>query len=90
MNREVEAETGVLSPMVDALKRYLDQKLQKVEQTFLSAHIHQTPNLRILCPGTPRLAAVSPTGKRTALSIESPFALDVDRPIQPHHLIPLL
>ena len=42
MNREVEAETGVLSPMVDALKRYLDQKLQKVEQTFLSAHIHQT------------------------------------------------
>ena len=27
--------------MVDALKRYLEQKLERVEQTFLSAHVHQ-------------------------------------------------
>ena len=31
-----------LSQMVDALKRYLEQELERVEQTFLSAHIHQT------------------------------------------------
>ena len=42
VNREVEAETGVLSPMVDTLQRYLQQMVEKVEQTFLSAHIHQT------------------------------------------------
>ena len=30
-----------LSQMVDALKRYLEQELEKVERTFLSAHIHQ-------------------------------------------------
>ena len=42
VNREVEAKTGVLSRMVDALKRYLQQTVEKVGQTFLSAHIHQT------------------------------------------------
>ena len=42
VNREVEAETGVLSPMVDALQRYLQQLVEKVEQAFLSAHINQT------------------------------------------------
>ena len=42
VNREVEAKTGVFSRMVDALQRYLQQMVEKVEQTFLSAHIHQT------------------------------------------------
>ena len=28
--------------MVDALKRYFEQKLEKVEQAILSAHIQQT------------------------------------------------
>ena len=40
--RKVEASTGDLSRMVHALKRYLEPKLKKVEQTFLSAHIQQT------------------------------------------------
>ncbi len=40
--REVEASTGVLSQLVNALKQYREQRLEKVEQTFLSAHIHQT------------------------------------------------
>ena len=39
---KVEASTGNLSQMVNALKRYLEQTLEKVEQTFLSAHTHQT------------------------------------------------
>ena len=38
--RKVEAKTGDLSQMVHALKRYLEPKLEKVEQTFLSAHIN--------------------------------------------------
>ena len=31
-----------LSQMVHAPKRYLEQELERVEQTFLSAHVHQT------------------------------------------------
>ena len=42
---KVEASTGDLSQMVDALKQYLEQKLEKVEQTFLSAHTHQIETL---------------------------------------------
>ena len=34
--REVEASTGVLSRMVDALKRYLEQKLERVHIHFLN------------------------------------------------------
>ncbi len=40
--REVEATTGDLSWMDDALKRYVEPKVEKVEQTFLSAHNPQT------------------------------------------------
>ena len=40
--REVEASTGDLSQMVDALKRYLEKRLERAARTFLSAHIHQT------------------------------------------------
>ena len=43
--RKVEANTGDLSQLVHALKRYLEPKFEKVEQTFLSAHIHQTETL---------------------------------------------
>ena len=39
---EFEASNGDLSQMVHELKRYLEPMLKKVEQTFLSAHIHQT------------------------------------------------
>ena len=41
-NREVAAITSVLYRTVDALQRYLQQMVEKVEQTFLSAHIHQS------------------------------------------------
>ena len=74
--RKVEASIGDLSQMVYVLKRYLEPMLKKVERTSSSAHIHQTETSENLCPGTPRLAAVSPTGKRAALSIGSlPSAL---------------
>ena len=49
---------GVLSRTVDALKRYFEQKLEKVEQTFLVCSYTANRNLRMLCPGTPKLAAV--------------------------------
>ena len=48
LSRELEASTGDLSQMVDALKGYFEKRLERVERTFLSAHIHQT-GTRVSC-----------------------------------------
>ncbi len=42
LRREMEARSGVFSRMVDALRRYFEPKLKRVEQTFLSAHVHKS------------------------------------------------
>ena len=73
--REVEASTGVLSRMVDALKRSLEQTLERVERTFLSAHIHQTESCvqaRHDSPPSPPLEE----GRRTPPSHTLPERLD--------------
>ena len=49
----METEHGAA---IDALKRYLEQTLEGVEQTFLSVHIHET-EISESCAGAEMIAS---------------------------------